>query len=363
MKQQKLYVCYSINDFYAREAGISLLGFLDNNPDYEPEEVFFIDYGIHPANRERLNSITALYGRRITYLDGKPVTDRVKRHFPNYPAWKGSMAACIKPFIDEVIPDYVQRLLYIDADTVVVGSVSELKAMDMGEAVVAGTISNTECHRLRRKEYELYSGNLIYMGTGVLLYDLSNWRRENCREMMYDVLRKKKRIRLPDQTLLNNAIPERLMKVLPTKYNYVTHTYHPWQEYHWLRQYRIYSKQECREAIRHPVIIHYLTGIGMCRPWHEGCLSHRKEAYYHYKALSPWKDSPLFPNQIELYPPKGFYQKLDFWFIRTLSMPIPFFLAWLLYKVYCGVYFASGFIITGEPDLPSEGKEAIDNEK
>ena len=37
-----LYLCYSINDFYAREAGISMLSFLDNNPDYEPEEVHFL---------------------------------------------------------------------------------------------------------------------------------------------------------------------------------------------------------------------------------------------------------------------------------------------------------------------------------
>ena len=53
MNQPKLYLCYSINDFFAREAGISMLSFLENNPGYEPEEVFFIDYGIHPANKQR----------------------------------------------------------------------------------------------------------------------------------------------------------------------------------------------------------------------------------------------------------------------------------------------------------------------
>ena len=65
-----MYICYSVNDFYAREAGISLLGFLDNNPDYKPDEIFFIDYGIHPANRGRLDGIAAHYGKRITYLNG-----------------------------------------------------------------------------------------------------------------------------------------------------------------------------------------------------------------------------------------------------------------------------------------------------
>lgn len=341
MTHQKLYVCYSINDFYAREAGISLLSFLDNNPDYEPEEVFFVDYGIHPVNRGRLESIAAGYGKKITYLNGKPVTNRVKREFPNYPAWKGSMAACIKPFIDEIMPDYVQRLLYIDADTVVAGSVAGLRDLDMGSAVIAGTISNVEGHKLRQNKYQLLSGNKIYMGSGVLLFDLKNWRKEGCGQMMTEVLRHGISLRLPDQELINHAIPERLMKVLPTKYNYVTHICHPRQEYHWLRQYRIYSKEECREAISHPVIIHYLSGWGQDRPWHEGCLSRRKEDYFHYKALSPWKDSPLFPSIMVLHPPKTFNEKLFVWVIRQMTRPRPFWLVWLLvivlYSNYVGI--------------------------
>ena len=336
MNQPQLYVCYSINDFCAREAGISMLSFLDNNPDYEPGEVFFIDYGIHPRNRERLDEIAARYGKRVTYLNGRPVTDEVKRQYPHYPAWKGSMAACVKPFIDKVIPQYVERLLYIDADTIVAASVAELQQMDMGDAVVAGTISNVEGIKLLRHEYELYSGNHIYMGSGVLLYDLKNWRRENIYDRMLDVLGKKKNLRLPDQMLINNGVPERLMKVLPQKYNYVHHSYHPWQEYHWMRQYRIYSKQECREAINHPVIIHYLTGWTLARPWHEDCYSHRKEEYFHYKALSPWKDSPLYPPIQQLFPPKDRHDRIYVWYLMQMMKPRPFILVWLLLQVLSG---------------------------
>ena len=54
-----LYVCYSINDFSVMEAGISMLSFLMNNPGYEPEELFFIDYGIAPAHKDVLNGILA----------------------------------------------------------------------------------------------------------------------------------------------------------------------------------------------------------------------------------------------------------------------------------------------------------------
>ncbi|MBO4563955.1 MAG: hypothetical protein J5720_00810 [Bacteroidaceae bacterium] len=329
-----LYLCYSINDFYAREAGISMLSFLDNNPDYEPDEVFFIDYGIVPANKERLNSIAARYGKRVTYLNGKPVTAAMKRQFPNYSAWKGSMAACIKPFFDKIMPEYVERLLYLDADTIVAGSVEELQHIDMGDAVVAGTISNSEGHRLLTNQYQLYSGNKIYMGSGVLLFDLKNWRRENCYQRVVDVLGKKKRFRLPDQMLINNAIPERLMKVLPQKYNYVTHSFHPWQEYQMMMEYDIYTAEECREAIDHPVIIHYLTGWMLARPWHKGCRSHRKEEYYHYKALSPWKDTPLAPSIQTMFPPKTFQDKVFLFFFMLFMKPIPYQLSMFFWKMY-----------------------------
>ena len=194
------------------------------------------------------------------------------------------------------------------------------------------------------------------MGSGVLLFDLKNWRRENIYERMLDVLEKKKNLRLPDQMLINNAIPERLMKVLPQKYNYVHHSYHPWQEYHWMRQYRIYSKQECREAIEHPVIIHYLTGWSLARPWHEDCYSHRKEEYYHYKALSPWKNTPLFPPIQQMYPPKSKQDKLYLWYLMQMMKPRPFILVWLLLQVL-SIYGRIMCLMQGNSTRSDEGIE------
>ena len=361
MKQPTLYLCYTINDFYAREAGISMLSFLENNPGYEPEEVFFIDFGISQQNRDRLGSIAARYGRHITYLDGRPVASEVKRQFPHYPAWKGSMASSIKPFLDKVMPDYVQRLLCIDADTIVAASVEELQQMDMGDAVVAGTISNIMGHSLKNHHFELYSGNTQYIGCGVLFFDLKNWRREDCHQRIIGVLKRKKHLRLPDQTLMNNAIPQRLMKALPTKYNYTQSNYHPWQVYHWLRQHDILPEEECREAIDHPVIIHYLSGWALSRPWHEGCYSNHKEEYYHYKALSPWKDDPLAPSLEKISQPRNFDERLLLWSLKQMMKPRPYFFALWAQKIYF-TYHGIKARMKGENLHSDEGIEACDFE-
>ena len=308
-----LYLCYSINDFFAREAGISMIGFFENNPDYEPEEVFILDYGIHPRNKERLDEIAVRYGKHVTFLNAKDVTDAVKREFPDLKGWRGSMAPNAKCFVEQIFPDYVERLLFIDADTVVAGSVAELKTIDMSGAALGVVPVNLGAEGIRKGHYKLLSGNQFYFNTGVLLYNMPMWRQENCHQMIIDTLHKQIDLKWPDQNLLNNAIPERVIKRLPQKFNYWTHYYHPRQERSWLRIGHYFSDDEIEEAVSHPAIVHYLGGWVMARPWYEACRSHCQEPYLRYKALSPWKDSPLFTPNYEVAPVKGLMQHLGRW--------------------------------------------------
>ena len=311
-----LYLCYSINDFSIMEAGISLLSFLMNNPDYEPEEVFFVDYGIHPRNKERLGEITARYGKRITYLDGKSVTNEVKREFPYLGGWHGTMAPNAKPFMDKIVPGYVDRLLFVDADTLVTGSVGELQKLDMGGAALGAVPQGYDTAKIRCGWLKLCHGSDTYFNSGVLLYDLVVWRRENCHQMVRETLMQKRQFYSPDQTLLNNAMPARLLCRLPLKYNHLTHHIHPRQEPKYLASFGVYTKQEIDEAILHPVITHFTGGDHQARPWHQGCWSYRKDVYLHYKALSPWKDTPLLYDYRKKYPRRGFFGKgtmLELW--------------------------------------------------
>lgn len=278
-------------------AGISLLSFLENNPGYEPDEVFFVDFGLHPINKKKLDGIATRYSKHVTFLDARQVTAQVRRDFPHLRSWRGTMAPNAKCFMDLIVPEYVERLLFIDADTLVVGSVDELSHMDMGGAALAAVPQCWETCMIRLGRLKLYADTDMYFNSGVLLYDMNVWRRENCHQMIVDTLRVKKQFYSPDQTLLNNAIPGRLLCRLPLKYNHLTHWMHPRQELKFLSVGGIHTVQEIDEMKRHPVIIHYTGGDHHARPWHKGCRSYRTAEYPHYKALSPWKEVALFPRQ------------------------------------------------------------------
>ena len=351
-----LYVCYSINDLAVMEAGISMLSFLMNNPGYEPEELFFIDYGINSANKKTLNGIAAQYGRRITYLQGRPVTDMIKRQFPNMKAWGGTMAPNAKAFLDKILPEYVERVLFLDADTLVMGSIEGLQHLDMRGAALAAVPQIRVSARVRSGEIRLYSGSSFYFNSGVLLIDLAVWRREDCHSMVIDILHKKKQLYTPDQTLLNNAIPARLQYQLPLKYNHLTHHIHPRQERSYLSEDYIHTAEEIEEAIQHPVIMHCTSGDHQARPWHKGCWSYRKEEYLRYKALSPWKDVPLKPDYRKTQQRKGFRNKgikLMYW---MLSRQPSYRLSSLYTKYFWALVRLGRKIVKPPPEL-GEGIE------
>lgn len=293
MENVLMYACYASSDYYARETGISMIGFFENNPDYDPEEFFILDYGILPPNKEKLNDIAKKYGKYITYLPAKTILEDIQQKL-NLRNFRGSLATYSRAFIDKIMPDYVDRLLYIDSDTVVVGSVSELKNFSMGDACMAGIVSEGFSTQMKNGDFTLYSGNNAYYGCGIVLFDIGNWRLHNCYEKIANMLTIKKNYPCADQTLINNALPETYFCRLPRKYNYNTHTLSEAMELKKLKIGGWYDEEEILDSIHNTVVVHY-AGYPIYRPWYEGCISRRKDDYFKYKALSPWKNDPLCP--------------------------------------------------------------------
>ena len=292
----KLYACYATSDYYARETGISMIGFFENNPDYEPDEFFILDYGVLDENKMKLDGIAAKYGKKITYLPAKQILEEIQSKL-NLKDFRGSLATYSRAFIDKIMPQYVERLLYIDSDTVVIGSISELKSFAMGNACIAGIISSGFSHQIKHKKLKLYSNNSLYYGCGIVLYDLQNWRSRGCFEKIKEMLNIKKEYPCADQTLINNSLEESCFKKLPLKYNYTTHTVSVAFENGILKRDGFYTSKEIYIAKNHPVVIHY-PGSPLTRPWFEGCQSRKKEEYYQIKQMSPWSTDKLYDSSI-----------------------------------------------------------------
>ncbi len=293
---EQLDVCYASSDEYAIHTGISLLSLFENNPGLV-RRVYLLDYGIQEQNRQRLTKTCSDHGVECLFT---PALDTLAQlgKANGLMSFRNSYATYSRAFLDQLLPEQVDRVLYIDSDTVITGSVESLLHFDMTDKVIAGVAScfryslQTDEPRGKDSELDLLSGNKLYIQCGILLYCLDHWRKAGCFEMIQHACTKLEKMRFADQTLINNAIPERYFGMLPIGFNLTMHNY---CDEFLVRQYRRggwYSEDEIRQALAHPTLIHF-NGGRLQRPWFAECVSRRKEVYYHYKALSPWRDVPL----------------------------------------------------------------------
>ena len=81
-----------------------------------------------------------------------------------------SVAAYARVLIPELFLDSVERVLYLDADCIVVGDLTALWQFDMGNAAIAAVPDQMERGFALDKESDI--------NAGVMLMNLAIWRRE-----------------------------------------------------------------------------------------------------------------------------------------------------------------------------------------
>ena len=74
-----------------------------------------------------------------------------------------------------MLPDDINRILYLDGDTLVLKDLSNFYNIDLGDKVL-GMCPEPTVDKGRRKFLAL--GEVPYHNSGVLLIDLKRWRRE-----------------------------------------------------------------------------------------------------------------------------------------------------------------------------------------
>ncbi len=298
-KTKKLDVCYASSDEFAIHTGISLLSLLDNNRGIIGT-AYILDYGILENNKQNLTGICQKYGVSCTFVPSKEILTELgeKTGIKNF---RNSYATYSRAFLDKLLPENVDRVLYIDSDTVAKGSVAELCDYDMTDKVVVGCACSgfygiRKDKKDRASELDVLTGNTLYIQCGVVMYSLANWRKEGCHEMIMKTAPKLKALPLADQTLINNSIPERLFGIYSQKYNLTSHAYCKKRSATCMMAGGWYTKEEVYDALENAVIIHFAGGP-LQRPWYTNNGSRYSEWYLKYKALSPWKDVPLIDRK------------------------------------------------------------------
>ncbi|MDR1785146.1 MAG: glycosyltransferase family 8 protein [Spirochaetaceae bacterium] len=189
----------------------------------------------------------------------------------------------------EILPQEIDRALYLDPDILVINPVESLYTFDLGNKLWAACshagpiVDGINRARLQMPE----EGR--YFNSGVLLMDLRMQRKELTVSDIFDYVNKyQNRLLLPDQDILNGLYSDRILELNELLYNYDVRK---------RRRYFLASKGEADDdwITTHTVVLHF---CGKHKPWHKNYYGHFSFMYKYCMNLAALNSSALTKSPI-----------------------------------------------------------------
>jgi lipopolysaccharide biosynthesis glycosyltransferase len=282
-----MHIVLSSDDNYAPLLGVAIYSLLENQKKQSNTSdilnIYIMDMSISSKNKEKILRFTKKYKCNIHFIDMSKTHDYLEKTIKLNVR---SLATYYRLFLPTILPDTINKVIYMDCDSLINNSIDELWNIDIDGYDIAGvvdliSIENKKCIGLNEED--------PYLNAGMLVINLAKWRKDNMEKQMIDFITERGgKVCYHDQGTINGVCLKK--KILHPKYNAMTpffvmklsHLKH----YHGLKDY--YSQKELSEAKDNPVFCHftpYLTD----RPWVKGNKHPLKKLYYQYANQTPWR--------------------------------------------------------------------------
>lgn len=280
-------VMYTCDNNYVWLMGISTISLFENNKVIEDLKVYLLGENISEDNIKLLKAIGEKYGREVEVLD----VPKLKIP-PSLVSARWPLSAFIRLFSGIILPADVERILYLDCDTIITGDISELENVDFNGNIAMGV---KDCISGRYKKNIGLDCNSLYINAGVILFDMDALRKVNINAEIENYMSKyEKLINYADQDILNGMFNGKIGELNP-KYDVMTidavHTYEEIQQLR--RPTNFYSKEKLEKAVKTPTIIHYTTNMLVIRPWFSNTNHPFAGEFKKFMDMSEWKNREL----------------------------------------------------------------------
>ncbi len=283
-------VLYTLNEKYLPHLAASICSLCENNKKTKSITFYIISLGISDEGKQKITDLCGEYQRDTVFYEFGDMRKKLKGE---YDTGGFDISVLSRLFVGSTVPRELDRILYLDCDTVVIDDISEYYNTDFSENVIAA-VPEPVITASRRGVLGMQPFH-DYYNAGVLLFNLEIWRNENCEEKVLSYfLHNWDRLPGNDQDAINACFKGRILSV-PPKYNYASYNiYYPYSLLKKLSGQAPYiSKSEYTDSNAHPAIIHYL---GEERPWRMGNTHPFSNEYIKYLSKTPWKNFQFETN-------------------------------------------------------------------
>ena len=251
----KISIAYAPDDKYVNQTVVSMKSALEHNEQVE----FIIMYS--KLSAESMQKLGAVGGSlRLIKMDESLFSDLTLSKWVTVQAW-------FRIKLPDLCKD-LDKILYLDCDTLVRGNLDELFSLDLTDKYLAG-VKDVWGVSKYVKRLDMKSG--VYVNSGMLLFNCDYCRKEHFFDKVVDFAKNNaKIIEFCDQDSINKVVDEHKLVISP-KYNLMD----TW----WRGGYYEFEGEEETEYLQskeNPVIVH-LTGL---KPAFKGCGNKFKDEWW-----------------------------------------------------------------------------------
>ncbi len=279
---QAIALVCAADDGYVMQLAVTLRSVVENFKSGQKLVAFIIDGGIKKSNKQKvLKSIDPekICIEWITPSHTLVQNLKVSGHI--------TIVSYYRLLIPDLLPDWVQKVIYLDCDLVVNADLAQLWAndvtahhllavQDMGNPYVSSPGG-----LLNYKELGIPADHK-YFNAGVMVINVQKWRAENTgRQVIEYIEQNEDSVLWWDQGGLNAVLASHWGEL----------------DLRWNQQPQIYGsanalraeldEQAVRELVEQPFIVHYAT---YQKPWKYGAKNSRKELFFEYVDKTAWAE-------------------------------------------------------------------------
>lgn len=287
---------------------VSIYSLLKNNENRDEIMIYIIDDGISDTNKEKIICEIESFNGKYKFISADLILGNEKmNNYPQYGGTRKNVHSFLKLCIGSFLTDEIDRILYIDCDTLVLDDISSLYYSDLDGKVI-GMVQ--DCLVVKQKSLISFSENDRYYNSGVILFDVKKWKENNGEERVI-----KHSIRQTygtvDQDLLNVEFKDEIC-CLPIRYNFqpfhIVYDNKTFFRHFPHKKDVYYSEYEIDDARSKTVIMHFFRYLGES-PWHKNSIhpcteffdQYLKESQYAQYEKKPTSKKGIFAVERVLY--------------------------------------------------------------
>ena len=276
-----MIVAYQSSEAFANICMVSIYSLLSCQTANKDLDIYILSPDISEKSIScirKMMSELGFDGRRLSVIDISNIRQRFDLMFDDYNGKWGIDSFC-KLMLGSLLPKSVEKVLYLDSDTIICKPLDELFATD-----IQGFLLAASKDFMSKEYFEFFQldHSDIYCNSGMMLFNLTRWREEKVEKQIRDYLKSQNgQVFFSEQSVMN-IICRKKMKCLPLAYNFTTVP--AALSYSQIKSLRkpqnSYTEAEVIAAKKEPIIIHYTTLFMINgRVWHENNKHPYKEAF------------------------------------------------------------------------------------